>query len=245
MRLTADLILSSPAFINPVKDRELDLRGNKISVIENMGATQDQYDTINLNDNEIQKLEGFPLFKRLKTLYLSNNRISRIVPRLGDSLPALETLILSFNKIESLNELECLAECKNLRVISLEKNPVTQKPHYRLFLIHKLPRLKLIDFQKVKPREKQEARKMFGDKAKGAAAVSASTATTSEAASTSTAASMAAPPKHVSDIAKHNEAIKAAIQNAKSLEEMQALERNLMQGVVPSAAKIKPTTMDQ
>jgi U2 small nuclear ribonucleoprotein A' len=152
MRLTADLILSSPAFINPVQDRELDLRGNKLSIIENLGATQDQYDTINLNDNDIQKLEGFPLLKRLKSIYISNNRISRIAPRFGQNLPSLETLILSFNKIESLQELDNLSDLKNLRVISLEKNPVTTKPNYRLYLISKLPRIKLIDFKKVKPK---------------------------------------------------------------------------------------------
>ena len=49
MRLTADMIARSPAFINPVKDRELDLRGNKIAVIENLAATQDQFDSIDLS----------------------------------------------------------------------------------------------------------------------------------------------------------------------------------------------------
>ncbi len=40
MRLTAELILSSSSYFNPIKERELDLRGNKIAVIENLGATQ-------------------------------------------------------------------------------------------------------------------------------------------------------------------------------------------------------------
>ena len=30
MRLTAELVRASPAFINPVKDRELDLRGTSV-----------------------------------------------------------------------------------------------------------------------------------------------------------------------------------------------------------------------
>ena len=57
MRLNADMISRSPAFFNAMKDRELDLRGNKIAVIENLAATQDQFDTIDLSDNEIRKLE--------------------------------------------------------------------------------------------------------------------------------------------------------------------------------------------
>jgi len=40
MRLNAELIARSPAFINALKDREIDLRGNKIAVIENLAAVQ-------------------------------------------------------------------------------------------------------------------------------------------------------------------------------------------------------------
>jgi len=40
VRLTAELIITSPAFVNTLKERELDLRGNKISQIENLGATE-------------------------------------------------------------------------------------------------------------------------------------------------------------------------------------------------------------
>lgn len=49
--------------------------GNKIGAIENLGATLDQFDAIDFSDNDIRKLDGFPLLKRLKTVYLSNNRI--------------------------------------------------------------------------------------------------------------------------------------------------------------------------
>jgi len=56
--------------MNPVKDYELDLRGYKVPVIENLGATLDQFDTIDLTDNEIRKLDGFPLLNRLSTLLL-------------------------------------------------------------------------------------------------------------------------------------------------------------------------------
>ncbi|CAN1732008.1 U2 small nuclear ribonucleoprotein A' [Linum perenne] len=40
VRLTADLIWNSPHFFNAIKERELDIRGNKIPVIENLGATE-------------------------------------------------------------------------------------------------------------------------------------------------------------------------------------------------------------
>lgn len=49
--------------------------GYKIAQIENMGATLDQFDTIDLSDNDIRRLDGFPHLIRLKCLLLNNNRI--------------------------------------------------------------------------------------------------------------------------------------------------------------------------
>jgi hypothetical protein len=57
MRITPDLVAQSPQFTNPLNDREIKLRAYKIPAIENLGATQDQFDTIDLSDNEIRKLE--------------------------------------------------------------------------------------------------------------------------------------------------------------------------------------------
>ena len=36
---------------------------------------QDQFDTIDFSDNEIRRLDGFPLLSRLKSVLLSNNRV--------------------------------------------------------------------------------------------------------------------------------------------------------------------------
>ena len=50
-------------------------KGYKIPVIENMGATLDQFDTIDFSENDLRKLDGFPLLLRLKALHFNNNRI--------------------------------------------------------------------------------------------------------------------------------------------------------------------------
>jgi len=39
---------------------------------------QDQFDTLELSDNDIRKLDGFPLLRRLKCLILNNNRVSLV-----------------------------------------------------------------------------------------------------------------------------------------------------------------------
>lgn len=47
---------------------------------------QDQFDTIDLSDNEIVKLENFPYLNRLGTLLMNNNRITRINPNIGGEM---------------------------------------------------------------------------------------------------------------------------------------------------------------
>lgn len=62
-------------YIKTVVPSSLHFTGYKIPVIENLGATLDQFDSIDFSDNEIRKLDGFPLLRRLKTLLVNNNRI--------------------------------------------------------------------------------------------------------------------------------------------------------------------------
>ncbi|KAE8739669.1 hypothetical protein FOCC_FOCC014827 [Frankliniella occidentalis] len=164
VKLTPDLINQSMQYINPVRDRELDLRGYKIPVIENMGATLDQFDTIDFSDNDIRKLDGFPLLKRLKCLLMNNNRIVRLSDTLVEQVPNLESLILTGNQMQELGDLDPLVHLKSLTTLSLLYNPVTSRPHYRLYLIYKLPQLKLLDFQKIKQKEREEAKALFKSK---------------------------------------------------------------------------------
>uniref|UniRef100_A0A674MFK1 Small nuclear ribonucleoprotein polypeptide A' n=1 Tax=Takifugu rubripes TaxID=31033 RepID=A0A674MFK1_TAKRU len=150
VKLSAELIEQAAQYTNPVRDRELDLRGYKIPVIENLGATLDQFDTLDFSDNEVRKLDGFPLLRRLKTLLMNSNRICRIGENLEQALPNLRELILTSNNIQELGDLDPLATIKTLSLLSLLRNPVTNKKHYRLYVINKLPQLRVLDFQKVK-----------------------------------------------------------------------------------------------
>lgn len=93
MRLTSELIGEARAYYNPLRQREIDLRGLKISVIENLGSTDNQFDVIDLSDNSISVIENIPKFYRLKTLLLNNNMISKIAKDLGSNVPNCENLI--------------------------------------------------------------------------------------------------------------------------------------------------------
>jgi len=117
---------------------------------------------IDLSDNAIQKLEGFPLLRRLTTLLISNNYLKSIGDGLGNSLPNLEYLILTNNRISNLADLDALEELSNLRILSLIRNPVVNKNHYRSYVINKLPKLRVLDYRKISDKERQEARELFG-----------------------------------------------------------------------------------
>ncbi|KAF4111562.1 U2 small nuclear ribonucleoprotein A' [Onychostoma macrolepis] len=228
VKLTAELIEQAAQYTNPVRDRELDLRGYKIPVLENLGATLDQFDTVDLSDNEIRKLDGFPLLKRLKTLLLNNNRICRIGENLEQSLPSLKELILTSNNIQELGDLDPLATVKSLTLLSLLRNPVTNKKHYRLYVINKIPQIRVLDFQKVKLKERQEAEKMFKGKrgAQLAKDIAKQTKTFTPGAALQTE-------KKTGPTAADVEAIKNAIANATSLAEVERLKGLLQSGQIP------------
>lgn len=98
--------------------------------------------------------------RRLSTLLLSNNYIFR-VGGIGEYLPNLTTLVLTNNRIASLSEIDHLASLEKLELLSLMENPLTENPHYRLYVIHKIPSLKSLDFRKVTKDERETAARLF------------------------------------------------------------------------------------
>ena len=124
----------------------------------------DQFDTINFTNNEIRKIDNFPLLPRLKCLIFNNNRIVRFGEGLEETLPNLKSLILTNNNIQDLADIEQLSGLKSIEFVSLLHNPVVSKPNYRQFVIHKFPNLRVLDFRKVKQKEKDEAKTLFKSK---------------------------------------------------------------------------------
>ncbi|MCJ1433411.1 U2 snRNP complex subunit [Xylographa pallens] len=126
MRLTAELIQSSLSYLNPLKERELDLRGHRIPAVENLGVAKDQ-DAIDFTDNDITALANFPLSPRLHTLLLARNRVASIQPNLAISLPNLTTLVLTSNNFAELADLDTLRQFPKLTHLTLLENPVTRR----------------------------------------------------------------------------------------------------------------------
>jgi len=233
VKLTAAMISESPQYTNTLRDREIDLRGYKLSVIENLGATLDQFDCIDLSDNDIKKLENFPLLKRLRMLILNNNRICRFEEHLEESLPQLETMVLTNNNVQELTDLEPLKTVKTLTNLSFIRNPITTKPNYRLFVIQCLPQVRVLDFQRVRMKEREAAKKLFSGK-KGELLkkdIAAKRLKTFEVKDVTKATEE--DKVFIQEKYKDQEAIKVAISNASTLEEVRKLELLLQQGHIP------------
>ena len=159
---------------------------------------------------------------RLSTLLVSNNYIFR-VGSIGESLPNLTSLVLTNNRIASLSEIDHLATLEKLELLSLMDNPVTEHPHYRLYVIHRLPSLKSLDFRKVTKSERDEAARLFSS-AEGRSVASAVAAESQQegihtSADTKTSGSELR--------AEQREQIRQAIEAAATQEEVDRIEHQL------------------
>merc|ERR1712176_720083 len=99
---------------------------------------------------------------RLSALFLSGNIIDAVDGKnLRKNLPNIKELVLTNNHIKALHEIRNIASgCSKLEFLSLVGNPVTRRQHYRLYTVHKIPTLKVLDFIKVKEKERNQASRL-------------------------------------------------------------------------------------
>jgi len=247
MKLTLELIAQSRSYINALKDRELDLRGNEIPVIENLGVTKDQHDTIDLTDNSITSLSNLPRLVRLRTLLLSNNAISTIQPSISTSTPNLTTLVLTNNALSELGDLEALSGCRNLTYLSLMGCPVREKKYYREWVVWVCKRVRVLDFQRIKDKERSQAKTLFLTQDSLPTALATSLSSSRTAVTAGAIAASATPVSGASKTfvpgasgrlltAEEKERVKEAIKNAGSVEEVRKIESMMREGWVPPKA---------
>lgn len=243
-KLTVDVILESAQQLNAIGEYELDLQKKGIKTIENLGGTCDQFDSIDLSKNEIIKLEGFPKLKRLHTINVNENKIEKINgTNLSENVPKLEWLMLQNNKIRNLVDIDELGKMKRLRCVILKGNPVCALENYRAYCVYKLnDGLRMLDFERVYAKEREEAKKMFeGDDGKAAKAKTFTVGKRGgrdEEDEEEEKEDESKEKKKGKKGKKHDEAelakIKAAIANATTLEEITLLEKAMETGVLPS-----------
>lgn len=238
MRLTADLIQGSLSYLNPLKERELDLRGHRIPAIENLGVAG-PHDALDLTDNDIQVLGNFPLSPRVRTLLLARNRIAAIQPSLPAAIPALRNLVLASNSLAELSDLDVLAKFARLTHLVLLENPVTKKEHYRYWVVWRCPTVRFLDYQKVKDAEREQAKELFGTAEEPTELASTIMGTKSKTFDITASASNAAAGTSASRLSrlkltdKERKKLQEMIKKADSLEEIIRLEKALNEGRLP------------
>ena len=163
VRITAELLATAYAYINPLGQRELSLRSYQIPMIENLAITKDSYDVIDLSSNSLLSIENIPFLPNLCSLFLHDNEISKIDPNLAQKIPNLKVLLLNNNNFYTIQDLYHLKQFNNLTQLSLINNEVCQCQNYRLYLIHLIPSLKVLDYNKIKDIEREESKTLFGD----------------------------------------------------------------------------------
>jgi len=166
-RLTPQLIDEAVERTNPLYEREIILRGLKFSIIENLGIGLDAYDAYDMCDNDITKFDGFPLLKKASYFYCNNNRISFIAGDLHIKLPNLKEISLINNDVKSFTDIKRLEKCKGLKTLSLTRNPITLQENYRLFVVYTLPQLRFLDFNRIRDKERSDAKRLFEETQKG------------------------------------------------------------------------------
>ncbi|KAL9630462.1 MAG: hypothetical protein Q9164_006404, partial [Protoblastenia rupestris] len=201
----------------------------------------DQSDAIDLTDNDITTLSNFPLSARLRVLLLARNRINSIQPTLATSIPNLETLILTSNNFAELADLDVLRNFRRLTHLSLLENPVARKEHYRHWILWRCPSIRFLDYQKVKDAEREKAGELFGTTKEPSALASkimGVKSRTFDVPSSSLAnGSVSSSSDKVSRVkltAKEKKRVETLIRNAKSLQEIARLEKELNEGRIPS-----------
>ncbi|NXL89410.1 LRC72 protein, partial [Alectura lathami] len=110
-----------------------------------------------INNNKIQDLTFLKKNCCLTELYLNNNELTDLSGALKD-LRSLQILLLHNNQLKQLGEtVKELKGLRSLQTLNLFHNPLAQDPGYRLYVIHCLPSVQLLDRKLVTWRERESA----------------------------------------------------------------------------------------
>ncbi|ESL11463.1 U2 small nuclear ribonucleoprotein 40k Da [Trypanosoma rangeli SC58] len=191
MRLTVDIIRRAPQFTNTLLQREIDLRGLGLTVLDErpLQLLNDSFDVLNLSQNPLVRLEYFPsgigagtaskaggtvsvdpgrrMMLRLQSLIVHRNRLSHVSEgTCAALLPNMRAFLADYNDFRELRDLLFLSHWQKLEILSIEHNPVTQhesEVRLRAFVVFLCPKLKLVNYQRVTQVDRRNVETMRGE----------------------------------------------------------------------------------
>lgn len=154
----------APAYTNALRTEELLLRGSHISSCKELADLPDRYDVLDLTHNDLDRLTGeFAELRRLSGLLLAHNKISLVAEDFGLRVPRLEMLSLAHNEVSDVAQLQFLRHLPRLQHLSLEGNPITENlVDYRDRVVALQPKLRFLDYERVREADRQRAVQKFG-----------------------------------------------------------------------------------
>lgn len=163
--------------------------------------------------------------------------------------------MLANNNVKELADLEGLTRCSRLAHIVLSENPVTRKEvrstafiagsdslqHYRLYMIWSIPSLRFLDYKRVRATEREDATGLFGslkEPTELATKIKGVQSKTIDAATTNGRTPAASSGKVFRAVLSETEKkrVQEMLQNAKSMAEIDRIEKDLAEGRIPKGA---------
>ncbi|XP_002735817.2 leucine-rich repeat-containing protein 72-like [Saccoglossus kowalevskii] len=114
-----------------------------------------------LNGNKLRRINCLKFNYRLAELYLENNQLVDISGALKH-LTSLHTLMLQRNQLTKLEEtVQEFKAMQSLKVLNLFSNPLAQEHEYRMYVIHFVPSIELLDRSEVLKDEQDRANQLY------------------------------------------------------------------------------------
>ncbi|CAF0722095.1 unnamed protein product [Adineta steineri] len=130
------------------KLNQLKLSNSVIPRIRDLGTSLSHVRVLWMARCCLNDLDGITSLQALEELYVAYNEISDLSAL--SMLENLRLLDLESNLIDDLHQVEFLALCSSLETLTLEGNPINNHDDYRAEIIHRLPRLQILDDKSTK-----------------------------------------------------------------------------------------------
>lgn len=119
--------------------------------------------SLSLSAVGLTSLEGLPTSAALRTLVVSDNKISGGLDVLATCCPNLRRLDLTNNRMASVSVLQPLSALSVLQSLEVEANPLASVPNYRQAIFKLIPSLGVIDQQDIHGKEALNDEEEDGD----------------------------------------------------------------------------------